>query len=107
MQYRYTSQNVIKTFAHKSLQVFFNGGSKAGIQPAHAAGICRQLALLDQSAGSQDMNLPGWKLHPLKGELAGWLLVGLGERQLAADLPIRGWRRDLGRLPRLPLNKER
>ena len=75
VQYRYTSQNVIKTFAHKSLQVFFNGGSKAGIQAAHAARIRRQLAQLDQSAGSQDMNLPGWKLHPLKGELAGFWSV--------------------------------
>ena len=66
---------MIKTFAHKGLQVFFNGGSKAGIQAVHAARIRRQLAQLDQSAGSQDMNLPGWKLHPLKGELAGFWSV--------------------------------
>ena len=68
---------MIKTFTHKGLQVFFNGGGKAGIQPAHAARLRRQLAQLDQSAASQDMNLPGWKLHPLKGDLAGFWSVGV------------------------------
>jgi len=62
---------VIKNFAHKGLEGFFTTGSKAGIQAAHAARLRRQLAQLDQASAPRDMNLPGWKLHPLKGELAG------------------------------------
>jgi proteic killer suppression protein len=62
---------VIKSFAHKGLQAFFSTGSKAGIQPAHAAKLKRQLAQLNQSSAPGDMNVTGWKLHPMKGELAG------------------------------------
>ena len=61
---------MIKNFSHKGLEAFFASGSKAGIQPVHAARLKRQLAQLDRSATPRDMNVPGWKLHPLKGELA-------------------------------------
>jgi proteic killer suppression protein len=60
-----------KNFAPKDLQAFFSTGSKAGIQAAHAARLKRQLAQLNQASAPRDMNLPGWKLHSLKGELAG------------------------------------
>jgi toxin HigB-1 len=62
---------VIKSFVHKGLEAFFASGSKAGIQPAHAARLKRQLGQLNQAGTPRDMNVPGWKLHPLKGELAG------------------------------------
>lgn len=62
---------MIKCFAHKGLEAFYGSGSKAGIQPTHAPRLRRQLAQLDQATAPQDMNLPGWKLHPLKGDLAG------------------------------------
>ena len=62
---------MIRSFAHKGLEAFFTTGSKAGIQPSHAARLKRQLAQLDQAAAPRDMNLPGWRLHLLKGELAG------------------------------------
>lgn len=62
---------MIKNFAHKGLQAFFSVGSKAGIQAAHAPKLRRQLAQLNQASAPQDMNLPGWKLHPLEGELVG------------------------------------
>jgi proteic killer suppression protein len=62
---------VIKTFRHKGLENFFRKGSKAGIQPAHATKLKRQLARLDAAATSSDLNVPGWRLHALSGELAG------------------------------------
>jgi proteic killer suppression protein len=40
---------MIKTFRHKGLQRFFETGSKAGIQAAHAARLRLQLAALDQA----------------------------------------------------------
>jgi toxin HigB-1 len=68
---RYTLSPVIRSFTHKGLEAFFRTGSKAGIQPAHAAKLRRQLAQLDQAESAQDVNVPGWRLHPLTGNLAG------------------------------------
>jgi proteic killer suppression protein len=66
---------VIKTFRHKGLERFFHTGSKAGIQPTHATRLRLQLARLDAASGPDDMNLPGWKFHVLKGDLAGCFAV--------------------------------
>lgn len=62
---------MIKSFLHKGLKKFFLTGNKAGIQPQHGGKLRRQLARLDAGRSPQDMDLPGWKLHPLKGSLAG------------------------------------
>ena len=65
---RYTPW-VIKLFRHKGLQTFFERGIKARIKAAHATKMARLLARLDQSKEPHDMNLPGWGLHPLHGQL--------------------------------------
>ena len=61
---------MIKRFRHKGLQRFFETGSKAGIQATHAARLRRQLAVLNHAATPEDMNLPGWGLHPLGHDLS-------------------------------------
>jgi proteic killer suppression protein len=60
---------MITTFRHKGLEAFFLTGSKAGIQPAHAARLQLQLQLtaLNAATSPEEMNVPGWRLHPLKG----------------------------------------
>jgi toxin HigB-1 len=58
---------VIKSFNHKGLQLFFDKGSKAGIQPVHAPRLAAMLGRLNVATSPQSMNLPGWGLHPLKG----------------------------------------
>lgn len=68
---------MIKTFRHKGLQAFFETGSKAGIQPSHAAKLGLQLARLDLAKIAADMNVPGWKLHALTGNLAGHYSVSV------------------------------
>ena len=60
---------MIKSFRHKGLKLFFENGSKAGINPAHAAKLARQLSRLNVATGDSDMNLPGWGLHALQGNL--------------------------------------
>lgn len=67
---RYNSL-VIKSFRHKGVERFFLRGTKAGIQAAHADKLARQLQRLDVARRPQDMNVPGWKLHVLKGDLEG------------------------------------
>ena len=39
----------------------------------------RQLGRLDAATSAEDMNLSGWKLHPLKGELRGYWAVWVDE----------------------------
>lgn len=62
---------MIKSFRHKGLKQFAERGSKAGIQPSHAARLKKQLTALDVAVRPEDMNAPGYDLHPLKGDLAG------------------------------------
>lgn len=59
---------MIKSFRHKGIQYFFETGSKAKIQAAHAARLQRQLFALNRAVSPEGMDVPGWKLHPLKGE---------------------------------------
>lgn len=58
---------MIQSFRHKGLRQFFETGSKAGIQPAHANKLGRQLLALDAARAPEDMDVPGWRLHPLAG----------------------------------------
>jgi toxin HigB-1 len=66
---------MVKSFQHKGLELFFQTGSKAGIQPHHAAKLKVQLTMLDKARQPVDMNAPGWKLHPLAGNLEGYWAV--------------------------------
>lgn len=62
---------MIKSFRHKGLEKFFETGSKAGIQPAHAERLGRILDRLDASTTPKDMDLPGNRLHELEGDKMG------------------------------------
>ena len=62
---------VIRSFRHGGLERFFKTGSKAGIQPAHAKRLGDQLLALNRAQKPLAMNLPGWHLHQLQGDLAG------------------------------------
>ena len=61
---------MIKSFRHKGIQQLFETGSKAGISSEHEAKLARQLQLLNAAKGPLEMDVAGWKLHQLKGELA-------------------------------------
>ncbi len=58
---------MIASFRHKGLRKFFESGSRAGVQPAHATRLTMQLAALDTAHTVADMEIPGFRLHPLKG----------------------------------------
>ncbi|WP_297454316.1 type II toxin-antitoxin system RelE/ParE family toxin [Ferrovum sp.] len=74
---------MIKTFRHKGLEAFYKTGSKAGIQPHQAGKLRVMLTQLDNAKRPEDMNAPGWKLHPLTGELAGhWSVMANGNWRL-------------------------
>ncbi|AGW11947.1 type II toxin-antitoxin system RelE/ParE family toxin [Megalodesulfovibrio gigas] len=62
---------MIKSFAHKGLEVFFLTGNTKGIQAKHADRLARILDRLDAAVTVQDMDAPGLALHALKGGLVG------------------------------------
>lgn len=62
---------MIRSFKHKGLAKFFETGSKAGIQSAHADRLRLMLGRLNAVVRPDDMCLPGLRLHPLKGVRKG------------------------------------
>ncbi len=65
---RYTLSIMIKSFKHKGLKRFFESGNTSGIQAKHVKKLRLQLAAIDTAAVINDVDLPGFSLHPLKGE---------------------------------------
>ena len=62
---------MIVSFRHKGLRKFYETGSLAGVQAAHGKRLQMQLAALDTAEMIEDMNIPGFRLHPLKGSDKG------------------------------------
>ncbi len=68
---------MIKSFKHKGLDRFFRMGDHRGIPVVHMARIERMLDRLDSSVVAADMDLPGYRFHPLKGERRGEFAVSV------------------------------
>jgi toxin HigB-1 len=77
---------MIKSFSHKGLRRLFESGSTSGIQASHAKRLRMQLAALDTAQTIDDMDVPGFRLHPLKGNLAGrWSITVSGNWRLTFE----------------------
>ncbi len=66
---------MIRRFRHRGLKRLFEDDDRRGLNAQHVDKILRVLARLDRASEPGQMNLPGWRLHPLKGELAGFWSV--------------------------------
>lgn len=66
---------MIVHFRHKGLKLLYERGDRRRIPPAHVSKVERIVARLDQATGARDMDLPGFRLHTLKGDLAGYWSV--------------------------------
>lgn len=62
---------MIKSFKHKGLQRVYYFDDRSKINQDHVPKILRILDRLDASLSPRDMNLPGYKLHELKGKERG------------------------------------
>ena len=56
---------------HKGLRRYYETGSQRGIDPAVAGKLMRILHSLGAARGPEALNNPNWRMHPLKGGLAG------------------------------------
>ena len=62
---------VIVSFRHKGLEMLYRDGTKRGVQGAHVPKLLRILSLLDVAQTPDDLTIPSFRTHPLKGDLAG------------------------------------
>ncbi len=68
---------MIRSFRHKGLKLLFEKGDRRKVQSEHADKIERIVARLEEAADVGNMDLPGFRLHPLKGDLAGFWSVAV------------------------------
>ena len=66
---------MIESIRHKGLRRLYEDNDSRGVISEHVEKLRDILARLDAAATSADMNLPGFRLHPLKGELKGFWAV--------------------------------
>jgi proteic killer suppression protein len=62
---------VIKNFKHRGLKRFYEDGDARGIRPDLVDTIERILTVLDDATTPHALNIPRYRLHPLKGDLKG------------------------------------
>ncbi len=61
-------------------------GSKRGIQASHSGKLRMQLAAFDTAQNIDDLDVPGYRLHPLKGNRKGiWSITVNGNWRLTFE----------------------
>ncbi len=76
----------IKRFRHKGLEALFRTGSVKGVDAQLAAKLRRMLMRLNDGPLPDAMALPGYRLHPLKGDRRGsWAVWVSGNYRLVFD----------------------
>ncbi len=66
---------MIRSIRHKGLKRLYEDDNVRGVPPEHAGKLRDVLARLDAAGGPADMDLPGFRLHALKGDLEGFWAV--------------------------------
>jgi proteic killer suppression protein len=78
---------VIKRFRHKGLESLFSTGSTKGVEVQLAPKLRRMLSRLNDGPLPEAMELPGYRLHPLKGARKGaWAVWVTGNWRLTFDI---------------------
>jgi len=62
---------MIRSFRHRGLETFFESGSTRGIQSKHSKKLRMQLSALDTTQTIEDIDIPDYRLHSLKGARRG------------------------------------
>ena len=66
---------MVRSFKHRGLKRLYERGDRSGIRPDLVDTVQEILTVLDEAATPQALNLPGYRLHPLKGDLQGFWSV--------------------------------
>lgn len=68
---------MIRSFKHRGLKALYDGRTAKRVAPEHVEKLRDILAVLERSRTPQDMDLPGLRLHALKGVLKGHYAVSV------------------------------
>ncbi len=88
---------MIRSFKHRGLKRLYERGDRSGIRPDFVDTVQEILTVLDAAASPQALNVPGYRLHPLKGELksfwsvtvrANWRIIFRFEGEDAFDVEL-------------------
>jgi proteic killer suppression protein len=66
---------VIESFQHKGLKRFYERGERRGLNPNMIPKIEEILSIFSAAESVEEANIPGYRLHPLTGELKGFWSV--------------------------------
>ena len=77
---------MIVRFRNKGLERLFTRGDTSGVSAQHVRKLQQTLAFLNISQEPADMNLPGFRLHSLKGERKGrWAVSVTGNLRIVFE----------------------
>ena len=88
---------MIRSFKHRGLKRLFERDDRSGIRPDLVDMVQEMLTALDDAVTPQELSLPGYRLHPLKGDLKGfwsvtvranWRIVFRFEEEDAFDVEL-------------------
>ena len=91
---------MIRSFRHRGLERYFTRSNQRGIPAQFADRLARILDRLDAAREPLDMNLPGYRLHRLKGKRRGtyavtvsgnWRLTFRFENEDAVDVDLEDY----------------
>ena len=68
---------MIRTFRHRGLRRLFQDADASKVRADQVQRIADALAHLDTAAPPTDVDLPGYRLHPLKGDLKGYWSIAI------------------------------
>lgn len=68
---------MIVRFRHKGLERLFRSGDTSGVNAQHVRKLRQILTALNNASNPAGMNLPGFRLHPLRGARRGQWAVSI------------------------------
>ena len=68
---------MIRSCRHRGLKELYEQGRSSKVAQQHVEKLLRILTALDRSSGPEGMDIPGFRLHPLKGRLQGHWAVSV------------------------------
>lgn len=91
---------MIRSFKNKGLERFASKGDASRLSVQNEARINRILQRLDAAVTPQEMDVPGWRFHPLKGDQKGryavdasgdWRITFAFEGEDAVDVDLEDY----------------
>ena len=88
---------MLRGLTHRGLKRLYERDDRSGIRPDLLEAVEDILGRLDRAATPQALNLPGYRLHPLKGDLRGfwsvtvranWRIIFRFEKEDAFDVEL-------------------